>query len=343
MKIISNFSHHFRSKKSNAFNFNFRHLHFDQHQSSNHHLYSNYFAFEFRFYQSRALRVVDIMMFDSIKHAIDFFIRRFQQISKIENVWAILRVLLMCFEKNVLKWHNDFFFNIQMKMNADLTMWKNELLKKYRRNRFVSIRKIQQMLFRFDRNLIFNQYFSRKINLLRDAEMTNETLLIHYLWEKLNAQLTFVISIRKNNDIVDNFNKKTKINEIVVKKIHDLNKKFNITIRFYQKNIQNQNQSRQRSNQFFFTTNRIQRLIDNYQKTSTTTSAINRTQFTSNNVKKVSLLSNVNNKISTTKIKFKNFRLCRHCDDDHYDHLCFTKIFKIMTIEIKKKMKTTIS
>ena len=37
------------------------------------------------------------------------------------------------------------------------------------------------MLFRFDKNTTFNQYFSRKINLFRNANVADETLIVHYL------------------------------------------------------------------------------------------------------------------------------------------------------------------
>ena len=37
------------------------------------------------------------------------------------------------------------------------------------------------MRFRFDKNTTFNQYFSRKINLLRNAKIVDETLIVHYL------------------------------------------------------------------------------------------------------------------------------------------------------------------
>ena len=186
-----------------------------QQQYSNQRQQSHY---QFKFFQSRILRVTNVMMFDSIKHSINFFIRCFQQIAKIKDTQSMLRVLSMCLKKNALKWHNDFSSTIQMKMNVDLTMWKNELLKKYRNNRFDSIRKIHQMIFRFDKDIIFNQYFSRKINLLRDASVIDETMLIHYLWKKLNAQLIFVILIREDYDIVKSFSRKIKINEMIVKK-----------------------------------------------------------------------------------------------------------------------------
>ena len=37
------------------------------------------------------------------------------------------------------------------------------------------------MFFRFDKNTTFNQYFSRKINLFRNANVNDKTLIVHYL------------------------------------------------------------------------------------------------------------------------------------------------------------------
>ena len=126
---------------------------------------------------------------------------------------------------------------IQLKINDNFVVWENELFRKYRFNRFDSIKKVQQMLFRFDKNITFNQYFSRKINLFRNADVVDETLIVHYLWKKLNVQLVLIISIRKNNDIMNNFNKRIKVNEIVVKKVNDFVKKFRFQFNIFQFNI----------------------------------------------------------------------------------------------------------
>ena len=53
--------------------------------------------------------------------------------------------------------------------------------------------------------------------------------------------------------------------------------------------------------------------------------------------KKTSLQNKSNNKISISSIiKFQIFKLCRYCDDNHYDNVCFIQI-KIIMIEIKKR------
>ena len=43
------------------------------------------------------------MMYDFNKHSIDFFIRRFKQITKIEKYQSMLRVLFFCLKNDALK------------------------------------------------------------------------------------------------------------------------------------------------------------------------------------------------------------------------------------------------
>ena len=107
-------------------------------------------------------------------------------------------------------------------MNNSLIVWKNEILKKYRFNKFDSLNKTKKMKFNFDneKNFTLNQYFFRKINHLRDVDILNETLLISYLWKKLNAQLILIISFRENYNTIKNFERRVKQNEIAIKKIH---------------------------------------------------------------------------------------------------------------------------
>ena len=192
------------------------------------------------------------------------------------------------------------------------------------------------MLFRFDKNTTFSQYFSRKINLLRNADVNDETLIVHYLWKNLNAQLALTTSIRKNNDTVNNFSRKIKANEIAVKKINDLVKKFRFQFSINQFNVQFK---------FVSSASRVQRLLNNYQKvTSVEMSSIqfrsiNSFQFRlqsrsiKNNSKKISLLNKKNNRVFNFKLR--TFRFCRHCDENHYDNVCSTH--KVMLAEMKNE------
>ena len=135
---------------------------------------------------------------------------------------------------------------------------------------------------------------------------------------------------------MNNFNKKVKVNEIVVKKVNDFVKKFRFQFNTNQLNVQFK---------FVSLTNRVQRLFNNYQKvTSIEMSLIQfrsinffqfRFQFRSidNDNKKTSLLNKKNNKIFN--FKSRTFRFCRHCNENHYDNVC--SIQKIMLTKMKNE------
>ena len=83
MKIIFNHVNHDR--------------YFARHQSNyekRHFVENNLFS-----KRDKVLRIHNIMMFDSNKHIVNFFIRRFQQIANIEKIKLIFRILFLCFEK----------------------------------------------------------------------------------------------------------------------------------------------------------------------------------------------------------------------------------------------------
>ena len=131
------------------------------------------------------------------------------------------------------------------------------------------------MTFRFDdKNLTLNQYFTRKTNLLHDAEIIDENIIIRYLWEDLESQLILVISMRKNDDIIENFDRRVRNNERVARKVYELIKKINV---FINRDLQSQNrftsQNYNVSRQTLFVSfiARIERLINNYQKTTNQT------------------------------------------------------------------------
>lgn len=125
-------------------------------------------------------------------------------------------------------------------MNSDLRVWKNELLKKYRFNKFEFLKKTKAMFFKFDDKLIFNQYLFKKINLLHDVKIANENIMINYFWNGLNVKLTLTISLKKDEDTFENFDRHVRQNETTAKKIHDLKKKRpmkKFTKEFYAKEI----------------------------------------------------------------------------------------------------------
>ena len=130
----------------------------------------------------------------------------------------------MCLKKSALKWHISLFAIVKKKMNVDFRIWKNELLREYWFDCFVFRKKIENFVFRFDDSLTFNQYFSRKTNLLHDAEITKKNMMIQYLWNELEFQLQTTISRKKNNDFLKNFEKRVRQNETVARRVHEFNK-----------------------------------------------------------------------------------------------------------------------
>ena len=129
-------------------------------------------------------------------------------------------------KKNTFKWHNDLSTLMRSKMNESLIIWKNELLQKFKTNRFKSFKKMKKMIFHFDdKKQSFNQYFIRKINLLHDVEINNENIIMKYLWNELKTQLTFVTSFRENENIIKIFNRRMRNNKQIARKIWKLQKR----------------------------------------------------------------------------------------------------------------------
>jgi hypothetical protein len=153
---------------------------------------------DFEFIKSVRFCSNDVMIFKSKKHFAIFFIKRFQHIAKLERQKSIFRVLFMCFVEIVLEWHNFLFLAIRQKMNSNLRTWENELFRKFRSNKFVSLKKTKKLIFRFQEFLILSQYFSRKINFLHDAKIRDENIMINYFWKELKSNLIFVISMRED-------------------------------------------------------------------------------------------------------------------------------------------------
>ena len=124
-------------------------------------------------------------------------------------------------------------------MNSDLIVWEDELFREFRLNHFEFIKKTKKMTFRFDdKNLALSQYLTRKINLLYDEKIIDENIIIRYLWKDLESQLILIISMRENDDIIENFDRRVRNNERVARKIYELIKKINI---FINRDLQFQN------------------------------------------------------------------------------------------------------
>ena len=166
-----------------------------------------------QFQKTIRLRSTKIMKFDSKERSVAFFIRRFQHIVEIEGEGPVFRILFMCLKRAALDWHTSLFFQVRAEMNTNLKIWKNEFLKKYRFNRFETLKQAEKLKFRFDEQFILSEYFFKKTNHLQNARIIDENTMIRYLWNELNAQLILIIPFRKNENILKNFEKRIRMNE----------------------------------------------------------------------------------------------------------------------------------
>ena len=99
MKTISNPFHFFNFSRQNRYSQNYqqsilKYQQIDYRQSNDQLMFFRTF---------RVLRSQNIIMYNFIKHLIDFFIRRFKQIAKIEKFYSMLRVLFFCLKNDALK------------------------------------------------------------------------------------------------------------------------------------------------------------------------------------------------------------------------------------------------
>ena len=234
----------------------------------------------------------------------------------------MLRILFMCLKKSAMKWHNRLFFKIRNEINRNLAVWKNELLKKYWFNKFDSLEKVKKLKFRFDENLIFNQYLFRKTNLLHDDDIFEEHIMIQFIWNGLDVYLAMTTPVKKSEDTLKNFKKRIRKNYQTTKKIHDLNKKTQNRTSFrFDKNAKkvSENLIRQIMNRLT-TKNRIQ--YSRTKKMKTTRKSFKIT----------------NDSISTKPYKKKkSFRSCRFCENSHWNNDCINK--KKIKKKWQKKLK----
>jgi len=94
------------------------------------------------------------------------------------------------------------------------------LLRKYRLNKFKSLRKTKKITFRFeDKKQTLSQYFIRKINLLYDAKVQDKNIIVRHLWNGLEAQLALATSLREDDNTIKAFNRRIRNNEQAARKI----------------------------------------------------------------------------------------------------------------------------
>lgn len=277
--------------------------------------------------RERSLKSQNVMIWDFVEHFVKFFIRRFQQITNIEETRAMLKILFMCLKTNAFEWHNDFFVVMRAKLNENLIVWKDELIREFRFNKFEFLKKTKKMIFRFDdKEQNLNQYLIRKINLLHDASMLNENIIMRHLWEGLEIQLTLVTSLREDEDITKAFEKRIRNNEQIAQRVWKFNKK--IIVRFAIQIIDAHVQSTQYNRDIIFFVSsiaRIDRLINNYQK------AINQIVVSIVIVTSTIIFKLQSNRKPLTSIddniKFlrEKKRPCRHCEEKHWNYECDQK------------------
>jgi hypothetical protein len=278
----------------------------------------DYFERNFRFFSQNSrnqirikLRFTNIMLFNSKKHSISFFIKRFQHIAKFEELDSVLRVLSMCLFVSVLEWHNSLFRIIRQEMNQNLDIWKNELLREFKSNKFASLKKTKKLIFCFDESLTINQYFSRKTNFLHDVEIRNENTMIEYFWENLESNLILTTFMRENENTLKSFERKVRMNEIATKRLHNL---FNKTL------IREFDAQKSRKSRF----NDQKLRYQNNKKSSISAEKIERL------IKKLFIVINATLKSKSSNSKDDKItkilkRFCRHCQDSHWNNECSNK------------------
>ena len=304
----------------------------------NHKKFESYYRFSNFHVNFVKLKSTKMMKFDFEITFVIFFVRKFNQIIEIEKFETVFRILSMCMKKAALKWHTNLSIKIKKKMNDDFWIWKNELLRKYRFDRFVFRKKAENFVYRFDEFLIFNQYFSRKINLLYNAEITKKNIMIQYLWNKLEFHLQTTISRKKNDDILKNFEKRVRQNETTVRKIHEFYKKNRYEKFFFKNRYENKNRynkiffKNQKSNNFSFDC--INKFLKKFIKNDLIWIRIKKIEIVFKNV-------------SSTSKKRLFFWFCKFCNDFHWNNDYFKKNFKkkikkMLLNIIKKKDDDTI-
>ena len=110
----------------------------------------------------------------------------------------------MCLEGDALEWHNELSTRVRQEMSNDLAVWEDELLREYR---FESLKNAEKMKFRFDdSSTTLSQCLTRKTNHLHDAGITDEDMIVQYLWQGLDANLALATPMREEGNTIENFN-----------------------------------------------------------------------------------------------------------------------------------------
>ena len=146
--------------------------------------------------------------------------------------------------------------------------------------------------------------------------------------------------MRENDDIIENFDRRVRNNERVARRVYELIRKINASINRdlqSQNRFTSQNYNVSRQTSFVSFVARIERLVNNYQKTiNQTTMSTIATIFRDDQSQSKKFLDDFNNSKLSSRMK----RSCRHCENVHWDNECLTVIKKIMIIDVEMKKKS---
>jgi hypothetical protein len=135
--------------------------------------------------------------------------------------------------------------------------------------------------------------------------------MIEYLWKNLELNLILTTSMRENENTLKSFERKIRMNEMTTKRLHDL---FNKT-RIREFDAQKSRKSR-------FNDQKLR--YQNNKKSSISAEKIERL------IKKLFIVINATLKSKSSNSKDDKVtkilkRLCRHCQDFHWDNECSNK------------------
>ena len=218
----------------------------------------------------------------------------------------------MCLEGDALEWHNGLSTRVRQEMNHSLAVWEDELLREYRPNRFESLKNAERMKFRFDDSSVtLGQYLTRKTNLLHDAGISGEEMMVRYLWQGLDANLALATPMREEGDSIEKINRRVRNNEAAAKRVYDLSK------------------PRPKAQATIPTPARVQRLFGNLAAKGLVQTA--ETEPTDTKPKRP--LEDSKAKGNDGRGMKLPPRPCRHCGRNHWDNDCVEDSRKILKID----------
>jgi hypothetical protein len=181
------------------------------------------------------------------------------------------------------------------------------------------------MIFEFDDEIFLSQYLSRKINLLHDASIHDEEIMISYLWEDLNVNLTLAILLREDDDTLESFERRVRLNKSATRRVHEQKK--SRSFRYYREDREKK----------FYAKKLFAKLENKKFKKEDSSIFIERVQklFQKLSIDKKSASEDRKSlDVVTRQIDRKFSRSCRHCEEDHWDNDHKDFIAKVLIAKI---------